>query len=326
MFPLVLLFAISLLHSYEAQGSGAVTPVFVLTGKDLLLDVLSPVVLEEEDEFRWKFALNKKQEESVMRVSYNHKTRIFGRYKGRAAISLQNYSLHLRNMQQADSGLYSAKIERDEDELVGEYNVTVQDPVSPVELTVEFASNSSDSCILTVTCCTRVSDHINSILRCVNSTCSLNGGEMSKVTASGASLKIYLVDGTISCSHSNEVSSSIKVMEEVQQFCQTDAVGNVAIIVAPAVTSAMIGAVALSLCIFIKWKIKSCKHTVDDVPQDINPVQGLSPTATHAVVSFHTRPVQSAETQDTVPPETVYAQVYRAAKDKVWTPTPTTNT
>ncbi|AWP03664.1 Hypothetical protein SMAX5B_006289 [Scophthalmus maximus] len=59
---------------------------------------------------------------------------------------------------------------------------------------------------------------------------------------------------------------------------------------------------------------------------DINPVQGLSPTATHAVVSFHTRPVQSAETQDTVPPETVYAQVYRAAKDKVWTPTPTTNT
>uniref|UniRef100_A0A8D3DA08 Immunoglobulin V-set domain-containing protein n=1 Tax=Scophthalmus maximus TaxID=52904 RepID=A0A8D3DA08_SCOMX len=191
-------------------GSGAVTPVFVLTGKDLLLDVLSPVVLEEEDEFRWKFALNKKQEESVMRVSYNHKTRIFGRYKGRAAISLQNYSLHLRNMQQADSGLYSAKIERDEDELVGEYNVTVQDPVSPVELTVEFASNSSDSCILTVTCCTRVSDHINSILRCVNSTCSLNGGEMSKVTASGASLKIYLVDGTISCSHSNEVSSSIK--------------------------------------------------------------------------------------------------------------------
>uniref|UniRef100_A0A8D3CRH4 Immunoglobulin V-set domain-containing protein n=1 Tax=Scophthalmus maximus TaxID=52904 RepID=A0A8D3CRH4_SCOMX len=243
-------------------GSGAVTPVFVLTGKDLLLDVLSPVVLEEEDEFRWKFALNKKQEESVMRVSYNHKTRIFGRYKGRAAISLQNYSLHLRNMQQADSGLYSAKIERDEDELVGEYNVTVQDPVSPVELTVEFASNSSDSCILTVTCCTRVSDHINSILRCVNT--------------SGASLKIYLVDGTISCSHSNEVSSSIKVMEEVQQFCQTDAVGNrsdtvsyflssffsplfshvpnEAIIVAPAVTSAMIGAVALSLCIFIKCK------------------------------------------------------------------------
>uniref|UniRef100_A0A8D3CJE9 Immunoglobulin V-set domain-containing protein n=1 Tax=Scophthalmus maximus TaxID=52904 RepID=A0A8D3CJE9_SCOMX len=230
-------------------GSGAVTPVFVLTGKDLLLDVLSPVVLEEEDEFRWKFALNKKQEESVMRVSYNHKTRIFGRYKGRAAISLQNYSLHLRNMQQADSGLYSAKIERDEDELVGEYNVTVQDPVSPVELTVEFASNSSDSCILTVTCCTRVSDHINSILRCVNSTCSLNGGEMSKVTASGASLKIYLVDGTISCSHSNEVSSSIKVMEEVQQF---------SIIVAPAVTSAMIGAVALS---FKYMEIRHNHHT-----------------------------------------------------------------
>ncbi|XP_035489305.1 SLAM family member 9 isoform X3 [Scophthalmus maximus] len=318
MRPLGLLFAISLLHLYEGQG------------KDLLLDVLSPVVLEEEDEFRWDFRPNKKPNKKVMRVSYDHETKIFGRYKGRAVISLQNYSLHLRNMQQADSGLYSAFFGEDEDELVGEYSVTVQDPVSPVELTVEFASNSSDSCILTVTCCTRVSDHINSILRCVNSTCSLNGGEMSKVTSFGASLKVYLVDGTITCSHSNEVSSSIKVMEEVQQFCQTDAVGNVvpneAIIIVPAVTSAVIGAVALSLCFFIKWKIKSCKHTVDDVPQDINPVQGLSPTATHAVVSFHTRPVQSAETQDTVPPETVYAQVYRAAKDKVWTPTPTTNT
>uniref|UniRef100_A0A8D3EBB2 Immunoglobulin V-set domain-containing protein n=1 Tax=Scophthalmus maximus TaxID=52904 RepID=A0A8D3EBB2_SCOMX len=201
--------------------SGAVTPVFVLTGKDLLLDVLSPVVLEEEDEFRWDFRPNKKPNKKVMRVSYDHETKIFGRYKGRAVISLQNYSLHLRNMQQADSGLYSAFFGEDEDELV--------DPVSPVELTVEFASNSSDSCILTVTCCTRVSDHINSILRCVNSTCSLNGGEMSKVTSFGASLKVYLVDGTITCSHSNEVSSSIKVMEEVQQFCQTDAVGNVVI-------------------------------------------------------------------------------------------------
>uniref|UniRef100_A0A8D3D6T9 Immunoglobulin V-set domain-containing protein n=1 Tax=Scophthalmus maximus TaxID=52904 RepID=A0A8D3D6T9_SCOMX len=265
------------------KESGAVTPVFVLTGKDLLLDVLSPVVLEEEDEFRWDFRPNKKPNKKVMRVSYDHETKIFGRYKGRAVISLQNYSLHLRNMQQADSGLYSAFFGEDEDELVGEYSVTVQDPVSPVELTVEFASNSSDSCILTVTCCTRVSDHINSILRCVNSTCSLNGGEMSKVTSFGASLKVYLVDGTITCSHSNEVSSSIKVMEEVQQFCQTDAVGNIsdtvsnclssffsplfsqvpneAIIIVPAVTSAVIGAVALSLCFFIKCKSR-CAESI----------------------------------------------------------------
>uniref|UniRef100_A0A8D3BW01 Immunoglobulin V-set domain-containing protein n=1 Tax=Scophthalmus maximus TaxID=52904 RepID=A0A8D3BW01_SCOMX len=147
-----------------SSWSSAVTPRFVLTGKDLLLDILSPVVVVENSDFKWKFQLNVTHNENVLKLYYGNKTKISVRYEGRTKISLQNYSLHLRNMQQADSGLYSAWINVDKDQCVGEYNVTVQ--VSPVELTVDYVSNSSDSCNLAVTCSTRDSHHINNLFTC----------------------------------------------------------------------------------------------------------------------------------------------------------------
>uniref|UniRef100_A0A8D3ABE6 Immunoglobulin V-set domain-containing protein n=1 Tax=Scophthalmus maximus TaxID=52904 RepID=A0A8D3ABE6_SCOMX len=199
----------------------AVTPRFVLTGKDLLLDILSPVVVVENSDFKWKFQLNVTHNENVLKLYYGNKTKISVRYEGRTKISLQNYSLHLRNMQQADSGLYSAWINCSP--LVHKplhACVPPSDPVSPVELTVDYVSNSSDSCNLAVTCSTRDSHHINNLFTCDSKNCSHEeGGERSKVTTSGASLRVYLGDdSSIVCEHSNQVSSA-KNNSMIEHFC-----------------------------------------------------------------------------------------------------------
>ncbi|KAM8727204.1 uncharacterized protein AB9X84_000990 isoform 2-T2 [Acanthopagrus schlegelii] len=95
--------------------------------------------------------------------------------------------------------------------------VKAQDPVSPVKLTVDSVSSSSDSCNLTVTCSTQDS-HISSTFTCDVKTCSQEGGERSGVTTSGASLRVYLVNDSIICNHSNQVSWT-KNVTKIQDFC-----------------------------------------------------------------------------------------------------------
>ncbi|XP_022613846.1 natural killer cell receptor 2B4-like [Seriola dumerili] len=128
-------------------------------------------------------------------------------YTGRVEASVKNFSVKLKNLQEADSGVYIAQVTAAQgDKILARYSVTVQDPVSPVALTVDSVSSSSDSCSLTVTCSTQDSHHINSTFTCDTNTCSQEGGERSKVTTSGASLNVYLLNDLIICNHSNQVS------------------------------------------------------------------------------------------------------------------------
>ncbi|XP_047197926.1 uncharacterized protein LOC118118196 isoform X7 [Hippoglossus stenolepis] len=215
MHPIILLFVISLLHAYEARGSDTVTPVFVQKGKDLLLNVTAPVKLVEQSEFKWLF-----KDSSIFRLFHDNKTIIIGPYDGRVEIFLQNHSLLLKNVQQDDSGRYTAGVFGIKNTYVGKYSVTVQDPVSPVNGTVDLLSNSSDSCNLTVTCSTQDSHHIISTFRCDTNTCSQEeGGERSKVTTSGTSLRVYLSKGfSVICNHSNQVSSD-EHTTMIRDFC-----------------------------------------------------------------------------------------------------------
>ncbi|XP_044076723.1 uncharacterized protein LOC122887501 isoform X2 [Siniperca chuatsi] len=95
--------------------------------------------------------------------------------------------------------------------------IEAQDPVSPAGLTVDSVSNSSDSCNLTVTCSAQDS-HISSTFTCDHQTCSQEGGERSEVTTSGASLHVYLMNDSIICNHSNQVSWTNN-MTKIQHFC-----------------------------------------------------------------------------------------------------------
>lgn len=94
------------------------TPVFVQTGKDLLLDVKEPVTLDKKSDFLWKHNVTI----NIVKVFGNNKPKIYKE----GAESLGNYSLLLKNVQQNDSGTYNAVISAAKDKTVAEYKVTVQ--------------------------------------------------------------------------------------------------------------------------------------------------------------------------------------------------------
>ncbi|XP_062285705.1 CD48 antigen-like [Scomber scombrus] len=198
-------------------GSSAVTTVFVQKGKDLHLDVNKPVIIPEAAEFRW--TVNNSQ--NVVRLFPDKTTKILDSYKGRVEFSVQNHSLILKNVKQNDSGDYTSLITGDKNQPVTEYKVVIQDPVSPVQLSVNSVSNSTESCNLTVTCSTEDS-LISSTFRCDNQTCNQEGGEQSEVITSGSSLHVYLFNYFIICNHSNQVSWT-RDMKEIRPLCSLTA-------------------------------------------------------------------------------------------------------
>ncbi|XP_028449127.1 uncharacterized protein LOC114565334 isoform X2 [Perca flavescens] len=188
---------LGLLVCIEAQEPSAVTAVFVQKGEDVLLNVTIADVSTKDIVF-WRF--NKTG--YIVRFLAGTET-IFGDYPGRIEV-LENYSVKLKNLQEADSGVYTAVVSGGKEKQITGYKITVQDPVSPVKLSVDSVSNRSDWCNLTVSC--RAQDsHINSTFRCDTHTCSQEGGERPQVPPSAANLHVYLSNGSIICNHSNQV-------------------------------------------------------------------------------------------------------------------------
>uniref|UniRef100_A0A667Z7B5 Immunoglobulin subtype domain-containing protein n=1 Tax=Myripristis murdjan TaxID=586833 RepID=A0A667Z7B5_9TELE len=181
------------------MSSTAVTSRFVLKGEDVTLDVQKPDI-QEETIFEWKF----KREDNVVRL-VKDEVFVFTNYRGRVEFSSEDYSLLLKSLTEADSGVYTAVLFGDKDMKVAEYEVTVQEPVSPVHLTVKPVSSSSDSCNVTVTCSSQDSS-ISSTLTCDGGDCFLEGGERSEVTASATAFRVHVFDGSVICNHSNQVS------------------------------------------------------------------------------------------------------------------------
>ncbi|XP_047446557.1 SLAM family member 5-like isoform X2 [Mugil cephalus] len=207
------LLVVSVLYSSQIQGSSAVTDVFVKRGDDVLLEVMD----DAPKEFLvlvWKFNTSN----VLVGYSPGGKPRVSEGYTGRVEFSVGNYSVKLKNLQDDDSGVYTARVTGDKEQTVAKYMVTVQGPVSPVDLNPDSVSSSSDSCNLTVTCSTEGS-HISSTFTCDTKTCSQEGGDQSKVTNSGASLRVHLLNDMIICHHSNQVSWTQKKMAKIQDLC-----------------------------------------------------------------------------------------------------------
>ncbi|XP_037643693.1 uncharacterized protein LOC119498717 isoform X2 [Sebastes umbrosus] len=323
----VLVFAVSLLLSCESQGPSAVTPVFVQKGGDVLLKVDADVP-EDFISFEWNF--NTSAILAIFRPG--REPSVFPDYTGRVEFPDKKYSVKLKNLTEADRGVYTARVVLDRgDRTLAEYKVTVQDPVSPVELTVISVDSRSSECDLTVTCRTQDS-HINSTFRCDNQTCSQEGGEQSEVTTSGASLRIYLLNGSIICNHSNQVSwtEDIEIIEHVclqpddpKQHASNVTGAFVAVQIVIFVSAVLSGL----FCYYRKLGIYnrgSIENTVYEIPQigttaqplDQSPTDdasGLSPTSTYCLVGPHTGPPDPDKTRDTSVPESLYAPVEKSA-------------
>uniref|UniRef100_A0AAY5K5Z5 Ig-like domain-containing protein n=1 Tax=Esox lucius TaxID=8010 RepID=A0AAY5K5Z5_ESOLU len=115
-----------------------------------------------------------------------------------------NLSLLLENVQERDSGSYTAVLGGETERKVAEYRISVQERLEPPVLTVDSVSSILDTCNVTVTCRGQ-NTTVTSI--CNNHTCSLVGGGSSGAETSTLSrLSIYVAGGTIICNHSNQVS------------------------------------------------------------------------------------------------------------------------
>ncbi|KAM3605508.1 uncharacterized protein V6R79_026444 [Siganus canaliculatus] len=196
-------------------GWCAVTPLLVRTGSDVTLNVSD--VPGDYLLFSWKFS----RTTTLVTHTPGGKTTISQTYTGRIEFSVKNYSLRLMSLQKADSGIYTGQGTGREKADEVEYSIRVEDPVSPVELTVDSVSSGSDSCNLSVSCRTQDA-HINSTITCDSETCSQEEGERSVSTSSAASLTIHLLNDSILCNHSNQVSwtSNTTMLEPV---CAIDA-------------------------------------------------------------------------------------------------------
>ncbi|KAG7231698.1 hypothetical protein INR49_010475, partial [Caranx melampygus] len=177
------------------------------TGEDLHLQ------LKEADDvpkdyfiLQWKFNGN----DNLVSFFPSGEPRVSDRYRGRVEVSVGSFSVKLKNLQKSDSGVYAVLVTgSDKNTILSEYKVTVEDPVSPVKLTVNSGTNSSDPCDLTVTCRSLHSHQISisTTVTCNTTTCSQEGGERSEVTTSVVNAAIigssasaaFLVLGLILC-------------------------------------------------------------------------------------------------------------------------------
>ncbi|KAF7221980.1 SLAM family member 7 isoform X2 [Nothobranchius furzeri] len=145
---------------YQTQGSSAGTPVFVPTGGDLNLDVSDADFPKTFDLFFWKF----KTENVMVTYQPNGEPNIREEYRRRIEVSEKKYSVRLKHLTKGDSGTYVARVTAGKDRILAEYDVTVQDPVSPVDLISDSVSKNS-TCNVTAACTTPESS-ISSSFRC----------------------------------------------------------------------------------------------------------------------------------------------------------------
>ncbi|KAM4551722.1 SLAM family member 5-like [Odontesthes bonariensis] len=205
---------LALLLCTESTVFSSVTPAFVQKGGDVTLEVTETDVPEKLSFLSWKFSTN----DVLVSFSPGLEPKVHPDYSGRIEFDQKDYSVKLKNLQKTDSGIYTARVIGAQEKRLAEYNVTVQDPVSAVQLTVNSVSISSDSCNLTVTCSTEEHSQISSTFTCDTKTCYQEGGERSEITKSGASLHVYLSDESIICNHSNHVSQK-HAMIKIQDCC-----------------------------------------------------------------------------------------------------------
>ncbi|XP_056599965.1 uncharacterized protein LOC130418047 isoform X2 [Triplophysa dalaica] len=198
-------FALSILL-ISKTGSSAEDIVFVQTGDSVQLDIQRDVPAHFS-ELSWE-----NDKSSTIVKFYKEFNNLKNYYPDKAGFNNKTLSLTLKNMQENDSGVYTADIPGRQSINVAVYTVNVLDAVKAPVLTVISNSSSSDSCTVNFTC-TGHDLTLNSIY--TNSCCSPEDvTSVKKYT-----LILICSENTIICNHSNPVSWKTE-STDTKQFCE----------------------------------------------------------------------------------------------------------
>ncbi|XP_055721917.1 uncharacterized protein LOC129813606 [Salvelinus fontinalis] len=190
-------------------ASSESSSVFVLKGKDVRLDVQENVQLKELEVFKWSF-----RTANIVRCSDTLSVRVSPEYNNRVEFYKGNFSLLLKNLQEGDSGPYTAVVSGEKETIIIVYELILQERVEPPVLTVDSNSNINGICNMTVTCRGQNTSVTSS---CNSSTCSQVGGESRWAeTSTVPLLSVYVAGGSILCKHSNQVSWANHTKEIVE--------------------------------------------------------------------------------------------------------------
>ncbi|XP_032421963.1 uncharacterized protein LOC116721992 isoform X8 [Xiphophorus hellerii] len=193
----------------QMQGSSAVTDVFVKTGDDLILNLTEAEIPSNSRIWLWQF-----KDDILVEFLLGSQPNVVNNRSGKVEVIEKSYSVKLKDLHKSHSGIYIAKLVSPKEQILTQYNVTVQDPVSPVDLNFTCSSSSS-SYNLTATCRT---DNISITLRCDYLFCNKEEAERNLVTKSGSSLHIYKLKESVVCNHSNQVSK-VESKENIENRC-----------------------------------------------------------------------------------------------------------
>uniref|UniRef100_A0AAY5KS29 Immunoglobulin V-set domain-containing protein n=1 Tax=Esox lucius TaxID=8010 RepID=A0AAY5KS29_ESOLU len=186
-----------LVHLSLLTGA-TVSSLFVEKGQKVQLDVPGYAECKEKIDskalFFWEF-----NPVGIVVTYSTLNTVVFPKYKGRVNFSEGNLSLLLENVQEGDSGSYTAVLSVCLLTLSG---YLFSGRVEPPVLTVDSSTNGT--CNVTVTCRGQ-NTTVTSI--CNSSTCSqVGGGSSGAETSTVSLLSIYVAGDSIICNHSNQVS------------------------------------------------------------------------------------------------------------------------
>ncbi|XP_036842392.1 natural killer cell receptor 2B4 [Oncorhynchus mykiss] len=190
-------FTISILLTFIHQAD--FSSVFVLKGQDVRLDVQENVQLKELEVFKWSFG-----SANIVRCTDTLSVKVSPEYKNRVEFYKGNFSLVLKNIQEGDSGPYTAVVSGDKEKTIIVHQLVLQERVEPPVLTLDSNSTINGNCNVTVTCRGQNTSVTSS---CNSSTCSqVGGGSRGAETSTVPLLSVYVAGGSIICNHSNQVS------------------------------------------------------------------------------------------------------------------------
>ncbi|XP_027876541.1 uncharacterized protein LOC114146562 isoform X2 [Xiphophorus couchianus] len=300
------LFNLLVVYTLQMQGSSAVTDVFVKTGDDLILHLTEAEIPPNSRIWLWQF-----KDDILVEFLHGSQPNVVKNRFGKVEVIEKSYSVKLKDLHKSHSGIYIAKLVSPKEQILTQYNVTVQDAVSPVDLNFTCSSSSS-SYNLTATCRT---DNISITLRCDYLFCSKE--KRNLVTKSGSSLHIYKLKESVVCNHSNQVSK-VESKENIENRCPPPRKPR------KYYWYFILILLVLLVCL-IYFGYRKCKkgdtgnfdNTIYDLPvvndqtETLNKTdedEACSPTTTYSVVGISTSKA-ATKTRDNDQPQSVYSQI-----------------